>query len=684
MKTLKMIPLITFLAWITSASLCIPLASAESSMILASGSPASSAAAPFVSRMTVVHISKTLIANTGASAATVMSSNGGRGGGDPLALEFKATASVALKNLQSMKVEPFSCINIALLQDKINSAQILISDDALPIAKDGVTQDGAAENRPSQNLIILNRADYTKIGSAAVQQALALHEFLSLAGMESTGNYPISGPYLIAVGRETFSSANQAISSATKSIETQTPCSEPNPDAATLFSMIVDANTPAQAITSFLQTHVVAVDALNDQCETSLMVAVDQGRLDDFTALYSQYQPDTNALQPGGKSESIYSWILSEATPTFLAYLKAQAQKDNQPLDLAPFFEARKISGGTDLIVAADFNSGHPEMIPFLIRAGAHVNAVDSIGKTALIYAAQNNPNASVVQALVQAGANVSATDVGGNTALMYAAQNNPAANVVQALIQAGANVNMSNLEGWTALMAAAQYNSNANVTRALVQAGADVNANAAHSTQETALMVAARYNSNVNVTEALIQAGANVNATNNITTALINAAGYNSNANVTTALIQAGANVNAVGGNGITALIAAAQINSDVSVTQALIQAGANVNAATLSGGTALMVAVGWNSNISVMEALVQAGANINAADSDGETVLMVAAFPFAGGTAYREPAQEQIIQTLVQAGANVKTAALDGETALNIAQTHSAPQAILHLLGG
>ncbi|MDR3608063.1 MAG: hypothetical protein P4M08_11865 [Oligoflexia bacterium] len=133
---------------------------------------------------------------------------GSTGGGDALALEFKAAAEVALQNLQSQKSTAFSGVNLAQLQNKIESAQILVSDGALAVAQDGIIQDSAAENIPSRNLIILNRAGYSKIGIPAIQQALALHEFLSLMGVESTGNYPISGQYLLAYSGGLLSAAS--------------------------------------------------------------------------------------------------------------------------------------------------------------------------------------------------------------------------------------------------------------------------------------------------------------------------------------------------------------------------------------------------------------------------------------------------------------------------------------------
>jgi ankyrin repeat protein len=562
-----------------------------------------------------------------------------RGGGDPLALEFKATAEVALKNLQSMNGAPFSSVNITQLQSKINSAQILISDQALSVSQGGVTQDGAAENRPNQNMIIINRTDYQKIGNAVVEQALALHEFLSLEGLESTGKYPISGQYLIALGGATPKTSTQKIGSATKSIATQTLCAEPNTDASMLFSMIADSGTSPDAIKSYLQNHIVAVNAVNDQCETSFDYSIDRDRTDAFGVLFNQYHPDLNAVEMDGHF-SIYAYTVGHGSLNSLHYLQNLASSNHQQLSLQPIDK-----NWTELMIAAESNP-YVDVIQYFIQAGQSVNAS---GGFPLMLAAQYNPSVAVTQALIKAGAYVNATDGNGATPLVLALKKNASMDEIQALIQAGAYVNgTANVSA--PLMVAAQYAS-LDTVQALLKAGADVNAaDESYTYLHTALLNAVQFNPDTAVAKALIRAGANVNVMDKDT--------------------------------GMTPLMWAASTIQDITVTQALLQAGANTNTVKKpwvnvdiysEPSTALMFATQSNSNPAVARALLQAGAAVNSTNDHGQTALM---FAIHGDW--------NTIEILVQAGADLQIKDSDGYTALDLAKNTDLPQSILSLLGG
>lgn len=528
------------------------------------------------------------------SASQISAARGGEsgGGGDPLALEFKATTEAALKNLQSLKGAPFNGLNLNQLQNKLDGAQVLISDDDLVVSKDGVNQNSAAENRPQQNLIILNRKEYQGIANSSVQQSLALHEILSLAGIESTGNYPISASYLIAMGGSS-SEAPQTISSAVKSVSTQTPCAEPNSDALGLFSMIAQPGTQASAVKSFLRTHVVAWDALNDQCETSAEFALDQNRQDIFQVLFDQYQLNLSAPSVTGWN-SIYSHVLQHNTPEVLGFLRSEASSHQQVLSLAPTSVGNQ--GATELMLGTTNPS--VQMIQYLIQTGSSVNATDSKGRTALMYAAKLNPQASVAQALIQAKANIEAADSQGETALIYAAYASNL-NVVLVLIHAKANLNARTSNGlFSALGIAAQHDSDVSVAQALIDAG--VNPNTANSAGTTPLMAAAGFNPTASMIQMLIQRGATLNVGDRDgATPLMYAVHYNSNPAVTQALINAQALVNAVDSKGLTVLMYAAIPNGTVhyyeeslqdQVIQELIQAGVDIYAMTPMKGNDLL----------------------------------------------------------------------------------------------
>ncbi|MBD5437053.1 MAG: hypothetical protein HDR37_00480 [Treponema sp.] len=145
-----------------------------------------------------------------------------------------------------------------------------------------------------------------------------------------------------------------------------------------------------------------------------------------------------------------------------------------------------------------------------LIQAGANVNARDSIGYTALMWAA-NHYAVDAAKALIEAGADMNAKDNNGYTALMVTVGKG-SFDVAKVLIEAGADLNARNNDGETALMLTT-YRNNARSAKPFIEAGADVNAR--NNDGKTVSMCAAMYNA-VDVLALLIEAGADINAKDN------------------------------------------------------------------------------------------------------------------------------------------------------------------------
>src|ERR1700683_221699 len=88
-------------------------------------------------------------------------------------------------------------------------------------------------------------------------------------------------------------------------------CQRPNPDAATLFSMIESPSTSPQEILDFLGTHAIGWDSVNENCQTPFIASLAKKRNDIFKVLFNQYHPDVSALQPSPFArDSIYSFVL--------------------------------------------------------------------------------------------------------------------------------------------------------------------------------------------------------------------------------------------------------------------------------------------------------------------------------------------------------------------------------------
>ncbi|MET4898431.1 ankyrin repeat domain-containing protein [Sphingomonadaceae bacterium jetA1] len=115
---------------------------------------------------------------------------------------------------------------------------------------------------------------------------------------------------------------------------------------------------------------------------------------------------------------------------------------------------------------------GRTDLIPFLAKNGADVNAYEERGFTPLILAAYNG-QAAAVEALLNAGADPCKPDrTQGNTAQMGVAFKGDD-RIAARLLKAGCDINARNKAGQTALMMAALFGRTAQV-KMLMQHGAD------------------------------------------------------------------------------------------------------------------------------------------------------------------------------------------------------------------
>jgi len=147
---------------------------------------------------------------------------------------------------------------------------------------------------------------------------------------------------------------------------------------------------------------------------------------------------------------------------------------------------------------------------------GANVNARDfrQPGYTSLMLASLNG-NFEIVKLLVQAGANVNAKNTDGNNALIFAVERmHP--DIVKLLLINHANVNSENKEGWTALMlvsgCAMPGSGNFEIAGLLISNGAKVNAK--NNNLDTPLIIAVSFGK-LKILKFLIEKGADVNAKN-------------------------------------------------------------------------------------------------------------------------------------------------------------------------
>lgn len=115
-------------------------------------------------------------------------------GGDEIGLEFQNAAiravneAVAYGLLESAQGVELRALSL--------SATILVTDNPLGSVRGRYEQESIAINIPEQTTVLVNRFRWQEATNDRLREGLALHEVLSLRGLEGTGNYRISGAYL--------------------------------------------------------------------------------------------------------------------------------------------------------------------------------------------------------------------------------------------------------------------------------------------------------------------------------------------------------------------------------------------------------------------------------------------------------------------------------------------------------
>lgn len=118
--------------------------------------------------------------------------------------------------------------------------------------------------------------------------------------------------------------------------------------------------------------------------------------------------------------------------------------------------DATDSEGYTALIYAAAY--GYQDIMKLLIDKGAEVKKLRN--EVNPMFAAVNNNNTTSIEMLIKAGADINCLDSEGYTPLMFAAQEGYLASV-EYLISQGAKIDLENNDGHTALSIAAQNNFN-------------------------------------------------------------------------------------------------------------------------------------------------------------------------------------------------------------------------------
>lgn len=385
-------------------------------------------------------------------------------------------------------------------------------------------------------------------------------------------------------------------------------------------------------------------NAINQKRSTPLMWAAQQGdtalahflleRGADVTIQNSEGKTAAHyATQaPGLAKESMEDLVAhAQSEATLAANVDANNRQEiyNHQGDIN---ETNDQYSSTQLMHAAQ--KGNFDALEALLDRGADTTIQNTLGKTALMYAAQNGDEDGkcLSTLLSRPEIDINARDKNGRTALDYLNANTSLSQEEKNTLttrfkvlggRTGAEID----QGHHAFRSAAQQGNTEGLHNLLQTtykvAGRVVptyDINSVDGNGNTALTLAAA-NGHSDVVKMLIDSNANVNLASKSGNTPLHHAAANGHTSIISQLQAGGADINAENKNGQTALHRAAQLGHTETV-QALLRAGADVNHPDNSGFTPLMYAAHAGKTETV-QALIDANANLNLQNKRGQTAL-------------------------------------------------------------
>ncbi|MDP1836210.1 MAG: ankyrin repeat domain-containing protein [Chlamydiales bacterium] len=261
------------------------------------------------------------------------------------------------------------------------------------------------------------------------------------------------------------------------------------------------------------------------------------------------------------------------------------------------------------------------DMLKFLIKAGADVNALSSTGETPLSLALKEGQT-DTAQYLIDHKANLSKPDKDGDTPIFSAISSNDR-DIFKYLLDERAGIDVPNAKG------------------------------------DTALHWALR-NQRPDMAMELILANVNLTARNADRSTAVNQAAAKDYFNVVAVLVRRGVPVNLRAGEELNTPMHYAAANADLDMVQFLLDNHANISVQNAKGDTPLHLAAGNpNANVDLIEYMVTHGSVVDTPNSEGSTSLHEAAKVASGG----------VIDMLIEHGGNSSKRDKQGRTPLYIA---------------
>ncbi|KAI9773977.1 MAG: Ankyrin-2 [Geoglossum umbratile] len=304
----------------------------------------------------------------------------------------------------------------------------------------------------------------------------------------------------------------------------------------------------------------------------------------------------------------------------------------------------------------AMMNGGHVPVISSLIQHGDSLDAKDSVGKTALHYAASIGSRQSVVNFLLDNGANLETKDINIHTPLFVAAESQRE-DMMGFLLARGADVQTTNSGEQTMLHRTVRNQAKISLMELLIENAIQINTK--DEKGETALHLAVSKRQ-ISTVEYLLRKGADVQASSlaGMTPLHLAVDGWEAfDEDLVKLLLKYEAGVTARTSEGKTVLHICASKKRE-NIMQLFLKRGADVNAKTKSGDSALHIAVTERSG-DMFLLLLHHGADIAAQNCGGATALH---------NAVRQ-GQLEMARILLERGADHKLRLNTGATTLHLA---------------
>lgn len=315
-------------------------------------------------------------------------------------------------------------------------------------------------------------------------------------------------------------------------------------------------------------------------------------------------------------------------------------------LRLSDILGAQDISGAAPLHEAVRY--GRSDIAELLLKAGAKVDALDSLGKSPLLLIMPVSSQYQSYSTLLNHGANINQKDMYGDTVLHIATMAGAKADVLELLVSNGAMVNERNKQGVTPIEIAIEQEhqeqvdffaknsadifaedmeGNSPLSKALSSSAADMlkmlvngeNINSKDSSGNTALHIAIQKDAPIEYIKYLIETGSDVNARNKNGDSVLFMTVQKNRRDAGDLLLEKDADIFATNVQNNSPLRIALTRGGEI---QDWLITSKTLNTTDGSGNTPLHYAAEWQLNNAIVS-LIQKGAKVTSENANGETAL-------------------------------------------------------------